>query len=499
MVQNGEFALADVKRVIRRKWWVIPVCVVVCGAAGVLAALKLPKKYTSETLVLVAKPMVPVDYVKPVVTEDLNQRLASMKEQILSRSRLEPVIEKFGLYNEDRRKVPMEQLVEKLRTAIEISPLEPMPGTQDRSMPGFHVGVTFHSARTAQQICAEITSMFMEQNSKALEQQAASTNSFISLQLDEAKAKLDAQDAKLAQFKRQFLGSLPEEEQTNLNLLTALNTQLEANTQALSRAQQDKAFNESLLSQQEAGWKASQTGQNPQTLEDQLRILRDQLTSLEARYTAEHPDVIKAKKQIEELEKRMAESPIVGNSAGGLQTRTEPPEIQQLRAHSRQDEISIADLTKRQGQIQDQIRVLQGRVQASPMVEQQLKELTRNYQSALEFYNDLLKKRESSAMAKDLAHQQEGEQFRVLDPPNLPVTPSFPKKLYFAGGGVGGGFALSLGILYCLMMFDKTFHTERDVESQLKLIVLAAVPVLEVVDEGYRSIGLVKRSIPTNA
>jgi len=499
MVRNGEFTLADVKRVVRRKWWVIPVCVMVCGALGVLAALKLPKKYTSQTLVLVSKPMVPVEYVKPIETEDLNQRLASMKEQILSRSRLEPVINKFGLYMEDRRKVPMEQLVEKLRTAIEISPLEPMPGTVDRSMPGFHVSVIFDNPKTAQQICAEITSMFTVQNSKALENDAASTNSFISEHLEDAKAKLDQQNAKVAQFKREHPGVLPEEEQTNLNRLSTLNAQLEANTQASSAAQQDKAFNESLLSQQEANWKASQSGQNPETLDVQIQALQDQLTSLEAKYTPEHPDVIKTRKLLEELRKKSAEAPKTSNPSGESQTKAEPPNIQLLRARVRQDEINIAGLTKQQGQIQDQIRSLQGRMEASPMVEQQLKELTQNYQSALEFYNELQKKRESSEMAKDLAHQQQGEQFNMLDPPNLPVTPSFPKKLYFAGGGLGGGFALSLAILYILMMIDKTLHTERDVELQLRLIVLATVPVLEVVQGSNRNIGLLKGSVATNA
>jgi polysaccharide chain length determinant protein (PEP-CTERM system associated) len=499
MVRNGEFALADVKRVIRRKWWVIPVCVMVCGATGVLAALKLPKKYTSQTLVLVAKPMVPVEYVKPIVTEDLNQRVSSMKDQILSRSWLEPVIEKFGLYKEDRRKVPMEQLVEKLRAAIEISPLEPMPGTLDRSMPGFHVSVTFSNAQTAQQICTEITSMFREQNSQALVNDADSTNSFVSEHLEEAKAKLDQQDAKVAQFRREHIGLTPEEGPTNLNRLTTLNSQIEANTQALNAAQQDKAFNESLLSQQEANWKASQTGQNPETLDVQIQALQDQLTSLEARYTPEHPDVIKTKKLLEELRKKSAAAPKTLNSSGETQTKAEPANIQLLRARVRQDEMNIAGLTKQQGQIQDQIRTLQARMEASPMVEQQLKELTRNYQSALEFYNDLQKKRESSQMAKDLAHQREGEEFRVLDAPNLPVAPSFPKKTYFAGGGVGGGFALSLAILYILMMMDKTLHTERDVELQLKLIVLATVPVLEVVQGSNRNSGLLKGSVATNA
>lgn len=499
MVKNGEFGLPDILRVIRKRWWIAPICVVVCGSAGVLAALKLPKQYTSQTLVLVSKPMVPTNYVQPIGTEDLNQRLASMKEQILSRTRLEPVIRKFSLYEEDRSKVPMEDLLDRLRKAIDISPLQPMPGTLDPSMPGFHVSVVFNKPLTAQEICTEITSMFMDQNSKALEQQAASTNDFINQQLLDAKEKLDAQDAKLAQFKRQFLGSLPDEVQTNLNLLAAQNTQLEANTQEMSRTQQDKAFNESMLSQQLASLKASQSGQNPDTLEDQLHVLQDQLAALESKYTPEHPDVIKTKKQIQELQKRMAEAPKAITGGGEVQAKSEPPQIQQLRAHLRQDEISIGDLTKRQAQIQEQIRVLQGRVQASPMVEQQLKELTRNYTSALEFYNDLLKKRENSQMAKDLAHQQEGEQFRVLDPPNLPVEPSFPKKRYFAAGGVGGGFLLSLGIMYILMLMDQTLHTERDVEVHLRLTVLTAVPVLKGFADNSERLGLTNPGLASNA
>src|SRR5712691_7696205 len=167
MVRNGEIGLEDVKRVVRKRWWLVPASAVGCCALGTLLATQLPKRYTSQTLVLVAKPTVPIDIVKPVVTEDLNQRLVSMKQQILSRTRLEPIIEKFGLYHEERDKVHMEDLVERLRKAIEISPLEPMPGTQDRSLAGFYVNVTFNNPQTAQQICNEITSMFMEQNARA--------------------------------------------------------------------------------------------------------------------------------------------------------------------------------------------------------------------------------------------------------------------------------------------------------------------------------------------
>ena len=152
----------------------------------------------------------------------------------------------------------------------------------------------------------------------------------------------------------------------------------------------------------------------------------------------------------------------------------------QLRARIRQDDMSIAELTKRQSQIQDQVRNVQGRLQASPVVEQQLKELTRNYQTASDIYNDLLKKRENSAIASDLEHEQQGETFRVLDAPSLPSTPSFPKKTVFVGGSFGAGLALSLAILYLLALSDKALYTERDVEVCLKLPVLTSVPSFDV-------------------
>ncbi len=486
MVQNGEIGLAEAQRTLRRYWWILPLSTLILGGMGLGATFVLHKRFTSQTMVLVVQPTVGPDYVKPVVTEDLNHRLASMKEQILSRTRLQPIVEKFGLYAEVRGQVHIEDLVERLRTAVEIKPLEPTPGTQSRQLPGFYVDVTFDNPQIAQQICTEITSMFLEQNARERKQQANETTSFLSKQLEEAKKNLDDQDAKLAQFKRQYLGSLPEEEQSNLNILTGMNAQLEANTQALSRAHQDKAFNESLIGQLETNWKASQTGQNPETADQQLGALQEQLASLQARYTSEHPDVIKLKSRMEELKKRMAGTPKNNPSANGSTqaSAAEPPQLQQLRAKLRQDDMNITDLTKRQGQIQDQIRLLQDRVQASPMVEQQLKELTRSYQTAQDFYNDLLKKRQNAGVAGDLESQQQSEQFRVYDPPSLPDRPSFPKKPYFAGGGLGGGLALGLAILYLIAIGDKSMHTERDIELALKLPVLALVPLLEALSQG---------------
>ena len=294
-----------------------------------------------------------------------------------------------------------------------------------------------------------------------------------------AKASLDEQDAKLAAFKSRHIGELPDDEQTNLNLLTGLTSQLDASTQALARAQQDKTFNESLLSQQMASWQASQTGRNPETLEQQLIALQAHLTTLQSSYTDDYPDVIKAKNDIAVLEKKIADSEGPNKASApnkGAKTSTEPAQIQQLRAQLHSDDLMIVAKTKEQEQIRKQIDLYQARVQSSPAVEQQYKELTRGYQTALDSYNDLQKKLTDSQQAVNLERKQEGEQFVVLDPANLPDKPTFPNRPLFALGGLAGGLGLGLGIAFLLEMKDSSFKSERDVEFALHLPVLAMVP-----------------------
>jgi polysaccharide chain length determinant protein (PEP-CTERM system associated) len=476
-----ELSPADYVAMLRRHWVMVLICTLIGGPLAYGVARVLPIKYKSQTLVLIEQQSVPTDYVKSIDTADISQRLSSMQQQILSRSRLEPIIRQYGLYSNDANKASMEELVARLQKAIDVTPVLPMAETRARDLPGFNVAVTLDNPRTAQEVCTTVTSMFIEENLKSRQQHSEETTQFLSQQLVDAKAALDDQDGKLASFKSRYMGSLPDEEQTNLNLLTGLTSQLDAATQALARAQQDKSFAETMLSQQVAGWQASQTGHSPATFEQQLVALQTQLASLEARYTEDYPDVIKTKGDIAALQKKMAEE-----NQNAAQTSTkepksaiEPVQIQQLRAQVHSYDQTISAKTKEQDQIKQQIALYQGRIQSSPTVEQQYKELTRGYQTALDSYNDLLKKRQESSMATQLEHDQQGEQFRVLDPANLPDKPSFPNRRLFAAGGFGGGLALGLGLAFLLEMKDSSFKTERDVELALQLPVLAMVPAIE--------------------
>ena len=244
--------------------------------------------------------------------------------------------------------------------------------------------------------------------------------------MEDAKKNLDDQDSKLAAFKSRYLNSLPDEEQTNLNLLTGLTSQLDAATQALSRAQQDKSFAESLLTQQIGAWQASQsgTGASPDTLEQQLAALETQLTSLQARYTDDYPDVIKTKNDIALLRKKIAENGSQKTPTDPNKVRAglvEPAQITQLRAQIHSYEQVIAEKAKEQETIKEQIKGLRGSSPIEPCgrgtiqgTHARLSNSSRLLQRSVEETDD------DAVMAQDLQHEQAGEQFRVLDPANLP-------------------------------------------------------------------------------
>ena len=474
-----ELTLQDYAGMLRRRWVVITVLAIAGAPIAYGISRFLPSRYTSKTSVLIEPPTVSKELIRPVITEDVSARLASMQQQILSRTRLEPIIQRFGLFP-DAHNAPMEDLVARLQKTIEVTPIRPMEDTSTQ-LPGFTVTVTLGNPRDAQNVCSAITSLFIEENSRLRQQQSADTTDFLAQQLADAKSKLDDQDAKLAAFKSKYLYALPDDDKTNLNILMGLTSQLDAVTQALNRDQQDKTFVESQLNQAMDAWQASQNGRNPQTLGQQLDALQAHLADLQTRYTDNYPDVVAAKNDIAALKKRIAEE---GKSASDKPVTSdtksimEPEGIQRLRAQDHALDQAIAEKSRQQGEIQRQIKVYQGRVQSSPVIEQQYKELTRGYTTALDSYSQLQKDREQARMATELEHRQEGETFNILDPANLPDKPSFPNRPLFALGGFGGGLGLGLCLAYLLEMKDSSLRNERDVEFVLKLPVIAMLPAI---------------------
>jgi polysaccharide chain length determinant protein (PEP-CTERM system associated) len=497
MIENREMTMDDYLAMVRRRLRIILVPALLAPIAGFLVSYAFPPKYNSQSLVLVEGQKVPDNYVQPVITSDFTQRLATMQQQVLAGNRLRPMIERLGIAK------PGEEgaIIQEIRANMSVEPVitdisgggpstagstkkpssktTKKPSGSGTPLPGFYVNYTSSTPRRAQQICNELTGLLVEENLRTRSQAAQGTTDFLGRQVDDAKRALDEQDARLADFKRKYMGQLPGDAENNLRILMSMNTQLDASTQTLSRAQQDKAYTESLLAQQLAAWKSSQSSTNPQTLEQQLNVLQAQLMQLQARYTDDHPDVIKTKADIAEVKKKLAE---VNNAATNATDTTqkanasEPPEIRQLRLQLHQYDNVIAQATADQKRLQSQIEVYQGRTAMSPGIEEQYKLLTRDYDNAQNVYRDLLAKKSSSELAANMESQQQGEQMHVLNPAGLPDSPSFPNRLLFAGGGLGAGLALGIGIAIWLEIRDRSIRTERDAAAAMDLPLLVSVP-----------------------
>lgn len=475
MITRRELTEEDYLAILRRrKWWLLLPLLVGPGLAMAIYYF-IPAQYTSKTVVLVQQQKVPDEYVRSVISDDLNSRLASMQEQILSRSRLEPILTRFGLYQ--RKQLSMEQRVEQFRKDILVAPLHSVPGAR-AGITGFSISVKAGEPHMAQEICSEISSMFLSENLRARERRAKGTTEFLRTQLETAKNGLDEQDAKLAVFQRKYMGRLPDQEQTSFSMLTSLNTQAESLNQNYSQDAQQKAYLESMLSQELATWKSTQAPEIKLNNGDQpLRQAESELAALQAKYMDEHPDVQRKKYEIAQLKAKLAEHKVENGGRTTAPTQ-EPPQIRQLRAQLSALDGAMARNRVQAEEVQRKIRAYEARIELTPMVQEEYKKLTRDYQTALQFYNDLLTKKNQSEMATDLEKQQQGEQFTVMDPPNLPATPTSPQKPLFVGAGVLAGLLFGLGSVVLLEFNDKTLRSEEDVVHCLQLPILGELPDL---------------------
>ncbi len=488
MLGHRSMGVEDYTGILRRRKWLLIIPAVLLCAAAYLVSTKIPNRYESTTSVLIEEQRVSDSIVKPIVTGDSNQKLTTMKERILSRTRLQPIVERFDLFGNTG--APLESRITMLHDAIKVTPTAAMEGTRSSQLPGFSIQVTLSDPRLAQQVCSEILSMFLDEDAQTGAAENNNIMDFLNKQVEEAQQRMNAQDAKLADFKRHNLGSLPDQEAANLNLLTSTNTQMEAVTQSLDREEQNKALWESELSQQLATWRATrQTGTtSPVTIDTELKQKQDELAKLQEKFTDDWPDVKAKKQEIQELKKQRADAetasklnPPVKEKEDSASTANavEPESIQKLRSEIKVSDLAIQEKKRQQQALQENYKVYQGRVQISPMVEQEYSELTRDNISAKADYDLLIHKRDDSGMSVALQRRQEGGGFKPLDPASLPDKPAFPNRMLFAAGGFGGGLALGLALTLLLEMRDKSFRTESDIEALLKLPTLAMVPVLD--------------------
>ena len=451
------------------------------------ASWLLHPRYQSSTLILVEQPTVPRNYVTPNVSDDLQERLRSITQQIVSRTRLLRIIDQFGLYSPPSAHGTRDEKVEKMRKDIAID----LVRGQGDQITAFNVSYTSGDPQLAQRVTGELTNLFINENLEVRQQRSEDTTQFLTAQLENARNQLSEQENRIRQFKSQNVGEMPEQLTSNLQILSGLQSQLQNEQDSLNAAKQQRAYLQTLADQSHV---LGTSNDNPvagglPAIEQELSKLKAQLADLSSHYTDRHPDVRKLKEQISKTAKMRdqlladpanhAEDGSSSASASSQRTYLAPnPASAQIQSQLQANRIEITNREHSITELKTKIENYQARLNQEPIREQQLADLTRGYDQSKATYDDLLKKKNESAIATRMEIAQQGERFTVVDPPSLPQKPSFPNRLKFCGIGIAFGLALGIFAASLLEMKDDRIHEEKELKELLPARVLAEIPVI---------------------
>ena len=480
-----QYYIAIVRR--RHLQFLIPLFLgwaVVWGASWIV-----PPRYQSTTLILVEHPTMPKDYVTPNVDDDVQDRLQSITQQILSRTRLLRIIDQLDLYA-DASRPSGDHKVDRMRKDIAIE----LVRDARNEITAFNVSYSSRDPHLAQKVTSELTNLFINENLEVRQQQSEGTTRFLESQLESARRTLSEQEDKIRQFKAQHPGELPAQVGSNLQILAGLQSQLQTEQDALNTAKQQRVYLESLVNQYRSMQDAPRSGGNTPVglpaVNSELDRLRTQLADLGSHYTDRHPDVRKLKQQIADTEK-MRDRILASlktkdnaqtdpnNASANVESsdgRDPSSPMFQLQGQVQSNRVEIANRERGVSDLNARVLEYQSRLNQEPMREQQLSDLTRGYDQSKANYDDLLKKKNESAMATSMELLQQGERFRVIDPPSLPAKPDFPNRLKFCGIGLGFGLALGLAIAAAFEMMDDRIYEEKELQKLLPVTVLAEIP-----------------------
>jgi succinoglycan biosynthesis transport protein ExoP len=458
---------------------------IVWGASWIL-----PSRYRSGTLILVEQPTMPKDYVTPNVNDDLQDRLRSITQQILSRTRLLHIIDQLNLYSDANSRLTPDDKVERMRK--DIGEIELVHDGEGR-VSSFYVSYSSRDPHLAQQVTSELTNLFISENLQVRQHQSEDTTKFLEGQLETARKTLSDQEEKIRNFKGQHVGELPAQVGSNLQILAGMQAQLQTEEDALNTAKQQRVYLETLMNQYRSlqGSPKADGGATVglPVIDEELDKLRAQLADLSSHYTEKHPDVRKVKEQIAKTEKErdqvVASMKIKASDPNAATATPETADVRdasspmvQLQGQIQANRVEIANRDRSVAELKSKVTEYQARLNQEPVREQQLSDLTRGYEQSKANYDELLKKKNESAMATSMELLQQGERFRIIDPPSLPLKPDFPNRLKFCVIGLAFGLLLGAVVAGAFEKMDDRIYEEKELQKLLPVPVISEIPTL---------------------
>jgi polysaccharide chain length determinant protein (PEP-CTERM system associated) len=503
-VNRRPLDVEDYFEIVRRhKAWILAPAFAGLVLATVVACV-WPNTYISVATIRVVPSQVPESYVPSNVNSEMSQRINSMYQNISSRATLSNMITKFNLYPQDRTRKPMEDVVEQMRRSIQVSNVNSL-GDRDKHVSAFQISFSYENRIVAQKVAADLVGQFITANQRERTNASMQTTQFLKDQLETAKKELDLIEERLTAFRTTSNGRLPEQVQQNATQMAMLENRISNLNQALTRVGQEKMLIEadvrSAKSQRASLVPTSETAVQRQKneklvlLEREVMRLQAVLADLRQRYTDTYPEVKRAQAQLNSVEKMRDElaaqeqKDTAGEPTTVATRRLDPMAEREARLLDASIDRMAAQLASKDQEAKNymndianaekQIRTLQGRIESTPISQQQYADIIRDHEVAKLKYEDLNRKRSQSQIAEDLERRQQGEMLELLDAASLPMTPTQPKRPMILGAGFGMGLVLGLMLAGAREAKDTSLKNLKDVRAYTQLAILGSVPLLE--------------------
>ena len=480
MIPGKQYSFVTLLQILRRRKWLVAIPTVLIAVGGLFWVRQLPNTYRSETLILVVPQRVPESYVRSTVTARIEDRLQAISQQIMSRTRLEQIVQDFNLYPRERAEQKlMEDIVERMRTKD--------IGIDIVKGDAFRVSYMAGDPRTAMRVTERLASLFIDESLRDREVLAEGTNQFLATQLDEARRQLVLNEKKLEDYQGLHNGELPSQMAANLQGIHNTEMALQSIGESLNRDRERRLLLERAVTdiiEAEAPVAGdSKPSEMAQTLADELRLAEQSLLAVELKLKPEHPDVRRLRRNVDELKKRVEAQQLEGTLSSKPRAPVTMDYAKRKRLTDAKAELEnldrqLAAKIAEEGRLRNALGTYQARIEAAPAREAELAAITRDYETLQQSYRGLLQKKEESQISANLEKRQIGEQFKILDPARMPEKPASPDRprlyLIVILAALGIGLAAAATAEY----FDRSLRSEADVRAALNLMVLATVPYM---------------------
>jgi polysaccharide biosynthesis transport protein len=471
----GELQVRDYLEIARRrKWWIILTTIAVFVTAWVVAG-RLPNLYSAQTVILVDPQKVPDSYVPSTISSSIADRLAAIKQQVLSPTRLKRLIDTMHLYPQLRNRRSEQEIIEVMQKALSVE----VVGSGSGRLSAFTIKFSGRNPVEVAQVANQLATMFIEENLKVREQQSSGTTEFLDAELEQAKKQLEQKEGDLRAIKTHYIMDLPESKQYHLEQLATLRNQLKDIQEGISRAQQEKIFIQSQNFTPVIDLDVVRGTRGNSGYQAQIEKLEARLAELQSRYGANHPDVRKVQKELAQLKSKAAAE----EEKQPAEAAAQPISLNRgrnpvLEAKLGQLNKEIEEQTRLQPHLQEQIDFHVSKLEREPIFEQQISGLMRDYDNIRALYSRLLDKKLSADMASALESRQKVERWVILDPAVSPEKPFAPNRLLIRLAGLLGGLIGGIVLAFMAEMTDESVRSEREAARIMGRPVLVGIPLI---------------------